>query len=157
MHIEVTGADQLRAVSRQLRTQADAKAMKRDLTRELKRSTQPAVLAVKAAARNLPARGPKSTGLRRRMAAATGAQVRTSGRSPGVKVRISKRRLGAQAAPARMLDRVGWRHPVYGTDRWVTQRGVLDWFERVNRAQGPKVRAGCKAVLDRLERKLARR
>jgi hypothetical protein len=157
MRIEVTGADQLRAVSKQLRTVTDGKAMRREFTTELRRSTQPAVQAVKEGARNLPSHGRKHTALRRRMAAATSAQVRTSGRSAGVKVRIARGRLGPQAPAAKLFDRAAWRHPVYGRDRWVSQRGVPGWFERANLRQAGRVRAGIKTALDRIEQRLARR
>lgn len=105
LRVEITGADQLRAVSKQLRTVADGKAMRREFTAELRRSTRPAVQSAKEGARSLPSHGRKHTGLRRRMAAAVSAQVRTSGRSAGIKVRMSRARLGDQAAPARLFDR----------------------------------------------------
>lgn len=172
MRIEVTGADQLRRVTRELKGSANPRAMRREMTRELRLAVRPAVLAARQAARSLPAehssvqqrdrRGRFASGfhsghnLRRQMARSINTQVRTGGRSAGVKVRMSKRTLGELWPAARMLDRSSWRHPVFGSDRWVPQDGVLGWFERANRAQASSVRAGLKRVLDRLERRLVR-
>lgn len=152
----MTGADQLRAVSKQLRTVAEPKAMRRDLIAGLREASKPAVPAVRAAALALPAYGQKHTGLRRRMAAATGVQVRTSGARAGVAVRIGWKRMGDQARPARLMDRASWRHPVYGR-AWVVQRGVPGWFERANQSKARVVRAGLQKTLDEVARRLARR
>lgn len=155
MQIEVTGADQLRKVSAQLKTVADGSAMRRDLTKGLRTGVKPSVVSVKAAARSLPAKGPKSTGLRRRMARATSAQVRTTGTTPAVRVRISRKVMGDQAALPRVLNRAAFRHPVFGHDRWVTQRGARGWFEAAIRPTEPAVREEMKAVLDRIEHDLS--
>jgi hypothetical protein len=158
MHIEVTGAEDLRRASAQLRTVADGKAMRRDLMKGLRQGVLPAVASVKAAALALPAHGPKSTGLRRRIARATSPQVRTGGRNPIVRVRISRRGMGDQAALPRVLNERQFRHPVYGNrDLWVSQRGVPGWFERAIRPTEPAVRKEMEAVLDRLEKSLAHR
>jgi hypothetical protein len=154
--VNITGADDLRRVSRQLRGAADAKAMRRELTTGLRQATKPAVRSVKAAAVALPASRPaRPGGLRTRMAAATSAQVRTGGRNPTVKVRISRARMGDKAGVARAMDQFSFRHRVFGGDTWVTQRGAPRWFERANKSQEATVRREMKAVLDRLEKKLA--
>jgi hypothetical protein len=155
--IEVTGADQLRAVSKQLRTVAEPKAMRKELVTGLREATKPAVPAVRAAALALPAHGQKHTGLRQNMAAATGVQVRTSGRAAGVKVRLSRQRLGAQARPAQLMNRAAWRHPTFGHGPWAVQRGAPGWFERANLSQARTVRAGVQRTLDRIEKSLARK
>lgn len=153
--VEVTGADDLRRVSAQLRGVADGKAMRRDLTTGLRKATRPAVASVKAAALSLPAKGPaRSGGLRARMARAASAQVRSGGRNPAVKVRISRAAMGDKAAPGKLMDTASWRHPVFGRGS-VTQRGVPGWFERANQRQAGTVRTEMKAVLDRIENNLA--
>lgn len=157
-HATVTGAEDLRAVSRQLRTVTDGKAMRRDLTKGLRQGVRPAVASVKAAAVTLPAKGPRSTGLRRRMGSATSPQVRTGGRNPVVAVRISRARMGDKAGAARGMDRREFKHPVYGNrDVWVSQRGHPGWFEHAVHARERQVRTSMRAVLDQIEHDLARR
>jgi hypothetical protein len=164
-----TQAD-LRKVAKNLR--ATGKGATREMTKALRDAVKPVERDVKAAARGLPAKGPDSTGLRAQIAKATGTQVRTTGRSAGVKVRVAKKRMGGERIitkggrtrlvgdqknlPQRM-NRGQWRHPVYGTDRWVTQRFAKPhWFDNVNRAAAPMVRRRVKKVLDDIEKKLAK-
>jgi hypothetical protein len=154
--VNMTGEADLRRVSAQLRGVADGKVMRRELTTGLRQATKPAAASVKAAALALPAHGPRSTGLRRRMAAATSPQIRTGGRNPSAKVRISRARMGDQAGAARGMDRASFRHPVFG-GAWVRQRGAPGWFENANKRQAGTVRREMKAVLDRIETILAHR
>jgi hypothetical protein len=128
------------------------------MTKALRDAVKPVERDVKAAARGLPAKGPASTELRQRIAGATGTQVRTTGRSAGVKVRVARKRMGGQAALPQRMNVGQWRHPVFGnTDVWVTQRsGRPRWFDNVNRAAAPMVRRRVKKVLDDIEKKLAK-
>lgn len=152
----MTGASDLKALSRQIRKSADPKQIRRDLTKGLKDGTKPAVALVKAAALALPDKpGNKSTGLRRKMARVTNAQVRTTGSTAGVRVRISRARMGDQASLARVTNKGLWRHPVYGNRGvWVPQMSRRAWFDEANRQAAPGVRRAVKKVLDDIEKRL---
>lgn len=158
LQIETTGADQLRVMARRIRQVGDPRQVRKDLTKGLKDGAKPAADRVKAAAMALPARPGRGTGLRRRMAAATSVQVRTGGRDPAVAVRISRARMGAQAALPKVTNEGHWRHPVFGNrGRWVVQRSQPGWFDNAARSGAPAVRTELQKVLDDMERKLSRR
>jgi len=149
-----TQAD-LRKLSKQLRTVGDAKVIRRESTKRLRAAARPAQQRVKAAARGLPAKGPKSSGLRRRTANAITTQVRMSGRMAGVNIRIPTSRMGGLSVLPQRMNAGRWRHPVYGNrEVWVTQTSRAGWFDRTLQMQGPGVRREIKRVLDDIERKL---
>lgn len=153
------GLKDLRTLSAQIKQAADPKQVRKDLTKGLRQGAKPAAVAVKAGARSLPARpGGRSTGLRRRMAASAGVQVRTSGQMAGVRVRISRARMGDQASLPKVTNVGVWRHPVYGNRKvWVTQRSRRGWFDAATARSAPAVRMALKKVLDDTERKLRSR
>jgi hypothetical protein len=163
--VKMSGQDDLRRLSKQLRTVGDGKAVRRDMMRGLRQGAKPAAAAVKAAALSLPDKsGNASTGLRRRMAAATGVQVRTSGRQAGVKIRVSRRRMGGQASLAKVTNHGTWRHPVFASSNqtrsewtWVRQSSRRGWFDRTAAAHGKDVESALKNVLNDIERKLSHR
>lgn len=153
--LKVTGTDDLRRASRKIRESADPKTVRRELSQALKQSTTPALTDAKAAALALPAHGRHHTGLRVRIARGVTAQAKLSGRTAGVKVRVSRRIMGSQAAVPMLMNHGNWRHPVFGeTKVWVTQRGSRNWFDSAVDRHRREVRRAVKGVLDDLERKL---
>jgi hypothetical protein len=157
LQMGMTGAADLQALAKRIRTVADAKQVRRDLTKGLKDGTKPAVALVKTAALALPDKpGNKSRGLRKKMARVTNVQVRTSGRSAGVRVRLSRARMGDQAGMARVTNNGKWRHPVYGNRKaWVTQTSRRSWFDDANRRAAPQVRRAVKATIDDIQKRLS--
>jgi hypothetical protein len=153
------GLRDLRTLSAQIKQVSDPKQVRKDLTKGLRQGAKPAAVAVKAAAKSLPAKsGGKATGLRRRMASAAGVQVRTSGQMAGVRVRVSRARMGEQASLAKVTNEGSWRHPVYGNRHvWVVQRSRRGWFDSATARSAPAVRKALKKVLDDTERKLRSR
>ncbi len=153
--VEVKSSDLPRLV-KQLRAAGSEPAVRRKLTKGLRDGTKPALSATRAAALALPAHGQKHTGLRKKMAAATGTQVRTSGKSPTVSVRTSRSRMGAQASLARATNDGSWRHPVFGNkNKYVTQFSRKGWFDNANRYTAPYVRRAVQGVLDQTEREMS--
>ena len=148
----------LRKITKKLRKSGDARVIRKRLLAGLKDGVQPAVAKSKAAALALPAKpGGKSTGLRKKLAKVIGPQVRTSGRDPGVRVRISRSRMGEQAALAKVTNIGRWRHPVHGDRKvWVTQTSKAHWFDDANRYSGPPVRRALGKVLTDIERELGK-
>lgn len=153
-------ARDLRALSAQLRKSGDAKTIRKKLNKGLREGTKPALTATKKAALNLPSTGKSRTNLRKNMAAASGTQVRASGRDPGVRVRIARKRLEKtnQASLAKVTNIGRWRHPVHarpGRPRvWVTQESTPGWFDKANQYSARPVRRELKAVLDGIEKEL---
>jgi hypothetical protein len=151
------GPDDLRKLSKDLRNVGNAKEIRKRLTKGLREGTKPAQANVRKAALGLPAKGPKHTGLRKRMAAATGIQTRLRGSQVGVLVKVSRRKMGDQASLVSQSDTPGhWRHPVYGQPGvWVTQTWKRGWFEEANKKAAGPVRAAIRDVLNEIERELS--
>src|SRR5262245_56732720 len=78
--------------------------------------------------------------LRAVVAKATKVRIRTSGKRPGVRVVVKKTTMprGFRNAPKRLNAARGWRHPVFGSDNWVTQRGKPRWFDNAMEAAAPE-------------------
>src|SRR5947209_4575786 len=120
--------EDLKALARRLRQLEDGKQLRKDLVRGLREAVKPAVDAAKASIRSMPTSGRRHAGpgLRAGVARAVTVQVRTSGRSAGVRVRARKTPglRGFANAPKRLNRQAGWRHPVMGDrEAWVSQRG----------------------------------
>lgn len=120
--VRYTGKD-LNEVSRELRRMND-KEIKKRFRQELRAAAAPLVPAVRASISAIPAKGPASTGLRRRLSRAVKLSVKTAGKQAAVTLVVAAERMpsGQKALPAYMEGtKPRWRHPVYGHDRWVTQ------------------------------------
>jgi hypothetical protein len=125
------GAEKLRALSKDLRRQADGKERAKLLRRELRDVAKPYVPQLRSAIHALPSHGESARrgrmSLRAQLARSVTLQVRTSGRRAGVSIFMSPRKMpsGMKALPMYMEATPGytrWQHPVYGHDAWVTQR-----------------------------------
>jgi hypothetical protein len=153
------GPDDLRALAKRIRKAGNAKTIRKQLNAGLKEGVKPALAATKKAALDLPVKTGKreTTGLRKKMARVANIQVRSSGRDPGVRVRISRARMGDQASLVKATNNGKWRHPVRGNrEVWVTQTSRAGWFDNANRYTGPPVRRAIKRVMDDIEKQLNR-
>lgn len=160
--VSVVGADELRALSRALRRQANGRELQKQLRAELREAAKPLVPAVRSAIRSMPSkdesrrRGRPS--LRRQMARSVTVQVKTGGRNAGVSVFMSPKKMpdGKKSLPSYFELRPGYlrlRHPVFGNaEVWVTQRvPVQGYFTRSVHPEGERraVRA-VNAVMERM-------
>lgn len=156
--LEFTGGRELAAISRQLRSFGDGKKLRSQFTKELRQAAKPAVPAVRTAIAAIPSKG-RGSGLRKRLSRATRLRVRMSGRDAGVNIIVDGRKMpdGERALPAYMEGtKTPWRHPVRGTDRWVTQ-APHPHFYRAVRGIAPGTRAAVNRVLDWVGREITRR
>jgi len=155
--VQVDTSD-LRRVAQVLRSVEDGKELRKQLIKDLKSATEPAVAEARSAVMAIPARGTAQPALRATVARKIGTQVKLSGRSAGVSVRARKtpNLRGFKNAPKKLQQRGGWRHPVYGRG-WTTQQGRADWFdEPMQGAREPAIRA-VKETLNNFAQDLARR
>lgn len=168
IEVEVTGADKLHRVARQLR-----EAARTDLRRELLQAFRKAGRALvddeKRTVADLPVRGFPYPGRRRRytgptvdknlranVAAATGLEVRLSGDDPAVRVKIANAKMPANQKRMHLkLNRdSGWRHPVLGNRYvWVKQQGQ-EWFEPTGRKHLADFTRESLQALDRVAEKI---
>lgn len=154
IRISPTSQRDLARVSKKLRMVGAPKEIRRELVSGMREAAKPAERDVKSEARTLPAHGGQSTGLRRRIANAVSIKARTGGRSAGVKLRVSRARMGDQAALPHRMNKGSWRHPVFDTGTWVKQESRAGWFDRTARGHRGTVRQRLKRVIDGIERKL---
>ncbi|UBU11601.1 hypothetical protein [Nonomuraea gerenzanensis] len=136
-------------VNRRLR-HAGEKDLARELRKAVREAAKPGRNAAKLAARAIPVKGPRSTGLRRRMARGVGIQADAR------RVRIVTRMpSGLEMLPRGFDTAKGWRHPVFGNrERWVTQPGH-PWFRQTIAKTAPKAREEMKQAMDRVAARIA--
>lgn len=146
----------LRRLTRALRAESDGKALVKDLVTELRRVAEPALEAVRASILSMGSHSEALPGLRTTVAQHTKIIVRTGGRRPGVMIRSDKLGMprGFNNAPKRLNSRKGWRHPVYGTGRWVTQLGKPGWFDDTLQAFKPAAERAAAEAMDRMARRI---
>lgn len=135
VEISVDTTDFVR-LGRAMRAEADGKALRRDMIRNVRVAVRPAQAEAKAAVLALPSSGGPREGAPLRQAVARNVRttVRLSGRSAGASIKVSKRGMprGFKNAPRRLNRREGWRHPVYGRSSapWVSQSiAPPGWFD----------------------------
>lgn len=151
----------LQELARRLRKLEDGKELRRDLVRNLREAVKPAADEAKAAIRGAPVSGARHAGegLRAAIARGVSVQVRTSGRTVGVRVRARKITVrGFVNAPKRWNRAKGWRHPVMGDrNNWVHQVGRPGWFDDPMRRRKPEYKRAAIKAMDETARKIAGR
>lgn len=123
--IRITGADQFKALARDLRAAgSEGHGLQLSLLKNLRVIAKPIQSDMQRSYFALPAKGPATTGLRTALMRAVRTSVIASGSSPSVKVIVDPKKLpaGQQGLPPLVEGDEKWRHPVYGhTDVWVNQ------------------------------------
>lgn len=100
------------------------------------------------------------SGLRASIARSLRIVVRDSGNTVGVRITTDGSRLPAneRGIPRGLDSAKGWRHPVFGTDSWVTQYGnPPGWFLSTANAHKPDARRRLEAVFRKYADELAAR
>lgn len=156
-----TDASALKRVAMALRQEADGKQLHRDLGKNIRKALAPGVAEVRQGIRSMPSAGAPAEGgsLRAAIARRIRAQAKMSGRFPGARVRVTKRGMprGFELAARRTNRKKGWRHPVYGKDRWVQQIGKPGWFDDPLRRGRPRYRAAVLAAMNDAARRITRK
>lgn len=124
-----------------------------ELRKELAKTTRPFAPLVRAAILNIPVKGPKSTGLRLRIARCvqTWAEIHGNVVSVGIEVNPERMPDGQKALPLYMDgDKAPWRHPVYGNrEVWVTQEAHPYFWDAVSQ-WGPATARAVNRVADKI-------
>jgi hypothetical protein len=143
----VRGIQDARNLQRRLRAAA-AGGLQRELARQLQAAGRPVLLELRAAALALPSKGVGSTGLRRKIAAAT----RSAPRIGGVRFYVATAALGGQAMlPQKIHDAAGWWHPVFGHRPYVYQDSpAFPWFTTTVEANEDRLRQACEEAMQRI-------
>lgn len=165
-----TGAD-LRTIADALR-RMDAAKVTTLFRQKLDDAAKPVVPAVRAAAVAIPAKGPKTTGLRARIAACiqSTSWAEPPNRQAGVSVWVNVHHMpeGELSLPLMMEGAKRWRHPVYGTEaqaaratirghgrgwKWVDQTSHPYFYEEA-RKLGPAAGDALRRALEDITRQL---
>lgn len=166
------GTEDLEDVGLALRLEEDGTRLRRALAKELRHSVDPAVEEAKGRIMAMGSAGLSHQGesLRGAISKNVKAQARLSGKTAGVRVRVSKSGMprGFANAPKRTNRAKGWRHPVppprlpegvEGPRRrpaWVHQFGAPGWFDQPMHELGPEALAAVQKVVadtaDRIRR-----
>ena len=158
LEVKVNAAD-LRLIGARLRTEAGGKELRKDLIKELRLAVEPGVSAVQGKLRSIPhnTAAEPSPAMGSYLASKVRTQVRLSGASAGVAVRIPQTpELRGFAKAARYLNRASWRHRVYGRNTWVTQQSPIPGYFDDTLAEGkPRYRTAVYDALRRMTRRLA--
>lgn len=93
----------------------------------------------------------KGRGLRREVAAATRIQTTTK----GVRIIVASNRLpeDQQTLPRHLDSTKGWRHPVFGGDVWVRQKGG-PWFASTIKKRAPAFRQAIVRAMDDIQKQI---
>lgn len=141
---------------------ANGKQLRKRFVKDVRAELRPVTTEVKGAYRSAPSQGGRRRPagrlpLRRAMARATRAQVRTTGRDVGIILRVDGRKMpqGMGGVPAMWEQRKRWRHPVFDQDVWVTQDS-RPTFDRIVPARAARVRRRVKGLADELARDMTR-
>ena len=145
------GAGEARRLARRFR-EAGAGGLQKELERQLLRQARPVLLELRQAALALPANGGKSTGLRKKIAAAT----RSAPRVGGVRFYVAAGQLGGQASlPQKIHDAAGWWHPVFGRPPFVHQdTPAVPWFTTTIEANEGRLRQAVEEAVRRIAAQL---
>lgn len=164
MPIEYTVDQQaVHAIAAAMKAEADGKALRRDLLREIRDATKPLVPVLQSAVRSLPDVSPASASpsLREAVAQQITVGARLSGRYTGAKVTVGTKKdpRGFRFAGRRLNSRRGWKHPVFGNPEvWVTQQGGAgEWFEPPILARRQQLQAAVREAIEAMARRIASR
>jgi hypothetical protein len=119
------------ALGKLMKKEANAAQLKKDLIADFKIAAEPGMSQVKGKLQAIPHEGPPtSPAMGSYLASRVRLQVRLTGRSAGVRIRIQQTpSLRGFAFAARRLNRKSWRHTVYGDkERWVTQTSPIPGY-----------------------------
>lgn len=143
-----------------IRAEEDGNVMRRELTRNLRATVEPAVIEIRAGVMAVPSSGiSEGESLRAAVSQAFKVDVRYSGQSAGVRIRARKTPgiRGFTMAPRRLNDPRGWRHRVFGRDVWVQQYGNPRYFDNPIHRRSGDFRRDVLQAIDDMAKRIANR
>lgn len=151
MPIQLTGDQaKLLALQKRLR-EAGERGLSRELNKALKAAAEPIAADERQAAESLPSKGTDNHGIRAGIAASVKVSVTRSQRNPGVRIRSNA--LLARASTSSK----GWRHPVFGHDRWVRQVMAPGWWPATALRHRAEATEKVRQAIDNTAKKIAGR
>jgi hypothetical protein len=158
--MEVSSPD-LADLALAIRLEENGAVMRRELLRNLRAAVKPAVTEAKSSIMSMPSGGLRQQGgsLRLAIARQVTTEVSLTTKRAKVRVKVRKRNMprGFVNAPKATQLAKGWRHPVIGTDRWVSQIGKPGWFDHPLGSRRAQYRAAVQAAMQQTANRIARR
>lgn len=150
----------LDSLVRAIRAEADGKALRKELARNLREALKPGAAQAKSSIMGMVSLHGAQPALRSSIAKKIRPEVKLGGRWTGARVKAFKTRniRGFPNAPKRTNSARGWRHPVWGDpNNWVHQRGKLEWFDRAFRGREGIYRQAVHEAMEDMARRIASR
>lgn len=151
----------LQSLGRALREHADGKRIRRELGKNMRDALTPAVDEIKSglmatSSGSVPTEGEP---LRAGVAKKIKAEARFSGKATGARVRARKTQgiRGFANAAKRLNSAKGWRHPVYGTNTYVTQTGNPNYWDDPLDENQDQYRKAVLEVMENTAREIAQK
>ena len=164
IELRVPHADQERIneLAKAMRAEFRGAQLRKDLIADLRLAVAPGVSAVKEKLRAWPHDGVSvaDPALTPYLANRVRTQVRLTGEKTGIRIRIPKTPSirGFNRAASSLNSARGWRHPVFGKDRWVQQISPLPgYFDDTLNEGKPLYRAAVLRALAKMERRILAR
>jgi len=143
-----------------LESESDGKKLEAELVQNLRDILEPAVAEAKSAVMAVSSGGIPHAGTPLGSAVAAGVDTYVRlGKNPmvGIEAKNTGMPRGFKNAPKRLDSRKGWRHPVFGTDKWVLQMGAPGWFEDAITKRQDKYRKAVEQALQHVADRIARK
>ncbi|MEU8270826.1 hypothetical protein AB0B89_27170 [Sphaerisporangium sp. NPDC049002] len=101
------------------------------------------------------AKARRQSGLRTTIAAAIKLDIKTGSKTAAVRIVVDESKLppDQRTLPRHLDDPKGWRHPTFGRDPWVAQKG-RPWFETTIRKHLGTVRTSILRAMDELAKEI---
>jgi len=157
VRVEVDGIPALVAA---LKAEANGKALRRELARDMRGALKPAVTEARSSIMGMSSAGHSvSPTLRSAISRRISANVRLTGRSTGARVRARKlpdTMRGFRNAP-KLTNRRQWRHQIFGGDDWVDQEGKPNWFDDSMRSGRERYKKSVLGAMENMAQRISRR
>lgn len=171
MVVEVTvQQSRLTELAARLSKEADGARLRLELARNLRIAVAPAVAEVKSGAMKIkrsssngsrPSKknqvADSDVSLGAAIARGVTTQVRMKGKAAGVSVKARKSGMprGFANAPKR-INAQKFRHPIFGSDRWVEQVGAPGFFDHPLQRDHVAYRAACVRAMEDMAKRISR-
>lgn len=151
-------AERLLKLANALKSEAEGKTIRKELTKGIRSAAGPARQAARAEIRSMRSKGHRGPSLRSAIASGISISVKPAGKDVGVRIQAKQTKLRGFSRAPEYTDGPGWRHPVFGhRTRWVSQRGKNNWFEGSIKKEKPEIRKEIERVMDETAERIARR
>lgn len=157
MSVSVEG---IQALGRALSAEADGKALRKELAKNMRTALNPAAELAKNGIMSMRSdgHGPGGPGLRQAIAKKIRPEVKLGGRWTGARVKSKKTPniRGFRNAPKRTQRPGGWRTTSWNGS-WRTQIGKFEWFDRAMTGRDEVYRQAVHEAMEAMARRIAER